>query len=105
MNPAADMFHINKMTPFLSISRHHFDRPFLDGIEFSRKTHHSHLFCAEQPVAGVADTGHDVAVFIEPFVDAGGIDRHVGMGFLEGGQSKIRAGQRTPCPWAPLAWP
>src|SRR4029078_4854390 len=33
----------------------------------------------EQAVAGVAEAGYDVALFIEPLVDRRGVDRHVGV--------------------------
>jgi uracil phosphoribosyltransferase len=37
------------------------------------------LLGAEHPVAGIAQARHDVAVIVEPLVDGGGPDRHVGM--------------------------
>src|SRR6185436_959951 len=37
------------------------------------------LFRTEQAVPGVAEPGHDVALLVEPLVDARGVDRDVGV--------------------------
>ena len=46
----------------------------------------SHSFrtfsCPELPVAGVAQTGHDIAFIVEMAIDLGQVDRHVWMSLL-----------------------
>ena len=37
------------------------------------------LFCTEQTVAGVAETGHDIRVIVEIVVKCSGVDLHIGM--------------------------
>ena len=41
------------------------------------------LFCSEYSVAGVAETGNDVRVLVEPFIAGGDIDIDVGMILLD----------------------
>ena len=45
------------------------------------------LFGAEDPVACIAQAGYDVLVLIELFIQAGGIDLHIGMRFHQGIES------------------
>ena len=51
------------------------------------------LFRSEQSVAGVAQTGDDVAVLVQSFVQRGGVDGHVGVRFVEGGYAFGRGDQ------------
>ena len=44
---------------------------------------HSALLGAEQPIAGVAQAGQDVAVLVESFVDGGREHRYVGVRFRQ----------------------
>src|SRR3954469_14923778 len=52
------------------------------------------LFGAENAVASVSEAGPDVAVFVELTVNRSGINRHIGMGRLHGGDA-FRTGQQA----------
>ena len=41
------------------------------------------LFGAEDTVAGVAETGDDIAVFVQLFVHGAAVDIHIGMSLLD----------------------
>src|SRR5215831_13750866 len=49
------------------------------GACFRRVSGKQNLFGAEQAISGVAEAGHDVALFVEVVVDRRGEHRHVGM--------------------------